>query len=120
MRSSWSLGVVFIALGGLSVSGIGGRHPLGPVAWVLAALLVAAGALMFTRTRAAFYCALTVGALTAASGALALAHHPELALPVPPALSIVVGLYLIFRTAIAAPTFGPAKQRGFIPRDEEK
>jgi hypothetical protein len=121
MRSSWSLGIVYIALGGLSVSGIGGRHPLGPVAWVLAALLVAAGALMFTRTRPAFFFALAAGALTAASGVMPYLHHPELALPVPPALSIVVGLYLIFRTAIAAPTFGPPKTRsGFIPRDEEK
>src|SRR5262249_2017797 len=58
MRSSWSLGVVFIVLGGLSVSGIGGHRPLGPAPWVLAGLLVAAGALLFTRTRVAFYVAL--------------------------------------------------------------
>lgn len=120
MRSFWSLGVVFIALGGLSVSGIGGRHPLGPVAWVLAAILVAAGALLFTRMRAAWFFALAAGALTAASGVMPYLHHPELALPVPPALAIVVGLYLVFRTAIAAPTFGPHKPRGFIPRDEEE
>ena len=116
MRSSWSLGVVFIALGGLSVSGIGGHRPLGVVPWVLAALLVLAGALLFTRTRPAFYAAIAVGALTAITGILALAHHPELALPVPPALSIGVGLYLVFRTAIASPAFGGGgKQKGFIP-----
>ncbi|HEX6839472.1 MAG TPA: hypothetical protein VF334_23005 [Polyangia bacterium] len=114
MRSSWSLGVVYIALGGLSVSGIGGHRPLGAVPWVLAGLLVAAGAFLFTRTRISFYVALAVGALTAITGILALAHHPELALPVPPALSIGVGLYLVFRTAIASPTFG-AKKKGFVP-----
>lgn len=114
MRSSWSLGVVFIALGGLSVSGIGGHRPLGVVPWVLAALLVVAGALLFSRTRVAFYIALAVGALTAVSGVLAYAHHPELGLPVPPALSIGVGLYLVFRTAIASPQFFARKAK-FIP-----
>jgi hypothetical protein len=115
MRSSWSLGVVYIALGGLSVSGIGGHRPLGAAPWVIAALLVLAGALLFTRARAAFYFALAVAALTAVTGIIALAHHPELALPVPPALSIGVGLYLVFRTAIASPAFGVAKKKGFIP-----
>ena len=114
MRSSWSLGVVYIALGGLSVSGIGGHRPLGVVPWILAGLLVVVGALLFTRTRAAFYAALAVGALTAVAGVLALAHHPELSLPVPPALSIGVGLYLVFRTAIASPTFG-GRKKGFVP-----
>jgi len=116
MRSSWSLGVVFIALGGLSVSGIGGHHPMGVVPYVLAGLLVAAGVFLFTKLRASFYAAIAVGALTAVTGVVALAHHPELALPVPPALSIGVGLYLVFRTAIASPAFGGApKKKGFLP-----
>ena len=114
MRSSWSLGVVFIALGGLSVSGIGGHRPLGAVPWILAGLLVVAGAFLFTRTRASFYLALAAGAITAISGVLAFAHHPELALPVPPALSVGVGLYLVFRTAIASPSFG-GRRKGFVP-----
>lgn len=118
MRSSWSLGIVFVALGGLSVSGIGGHRPLGPVPWVLAALLVAVGAFLFTRLRAAFWAGIVVGLVTAISGGVALAHHPELALPVPPALSIGIGLYLVFRTAIASSQFGPRK-RGFIPPPEE-
>ena len=116
MRSSWSLGVVFIALGGLSVSGIGGHRPLGIAPYVIAGLLVAVGVFLFTKLRAAFYAALAVAALTAVTGILALAHHPELALPVPPALSIGVGLYLIFRTAIASPLFGGTpKKKGFLP-----
>jgi hypothetical protein len=118
MRSSWSLGVVYIVLGGLSVSGIGGRHALGPVAWVLAGLLVLAGALLFTRIRAAFWTALVVAAITAASGIMPLLHHPEWALPVPPALAIGIGLYLILRVSLAASTFG-VKPRGFLPRDEQ-
>lgn len=118
MRSSWSLGVVFVALGGIAVSSIGGHRPVGPVPWLLAGLLVVTGALLFTRTRAAFWLAINTGAVTAITGILALLHHPEWALPVPPALSIGVGLYLIFRTAIASPTFGARKKQGFIPRDE--
>lgn len=115
MRSSWSLGVVYIALGGLSVSGIGGHRALGVAPYAIAGLLVLAGALLFTRARPAFYFALAVAALTAVTGIVALAHHPELALPVPPALSIGVGLYLIFRTAIASPTFGAPAKKGFLP-----
>ena len=117
MRSSWSLGVVFIALGGLSASGIGGHRPFGPVPWAIAALLVVAGVFLFTRTRASFYLALAAAAVTATSGILAFAHHPELALPVPPALAVGVGLYLIFRTAIASSTLGK-KKTGLLPPDE--
>jgi hypothetical protein len=118
MRSSFTLGVVFIALGGLSASGIGGHRPIGTVPWAIAGLLVVAGLLLFTRTRASFFVALAAGAVTAITGVLALAHHPELALPVPPALSVGVGLYLIFRTAIASPLLGGKKPKGFVPRDE--
>jgi hypothetical protein len=116
MRSSWSLGILYIVFGGLAVSGIGGHRPLGPVAWVLAGLLIAAGALILTRLRPAFYVALAVGGLVAASGIMPYVGHPELSLPVPPALSIGVGLYLVFRTAITASAFGAPKSRGFIPR----
>jgi hypothetical protein len=118
MRSSLSLGFVYLVLGGMSVSGIGGHRPVGTVPWVLAGLLVVAGALLFTRTRVAFYVAIATGALVAAGGVLALMHHPELGLAVPPALSIGVGLYLVFRTAIAASTFGAPRKKGFIPRNE--
>jgi hypothetical protein len=119
MRSSFTLGVVFIALGGLSASGIGGHRPLGPVPWAIAGLLVVAGLFLFTRTRASFFVALAAGAVTAITGVVALAHHPELALPVPPALSVGVGLYLIFRTAIASPLLGGKKKsKGFLPHDE--
>lgn len=118
MRSSpLSLAFVYFALGGLSVSGIGGHRALSPVAWVLAGLLVAAGALLLTRTRAAFWIALVVAAVTAASGVMPLVHHPELSLPLHPAATIGVSLYLVLRIGMAASAFG-VKPRGFIPRDD--
>jgi hypothetical protein len=115
MRSPFTLGIVYVALGGLSVSGIGGHRPLGVVPWVLAGLLVVAGVALFTRLRPAYYFAIAVAALTAVTGVLALAHHPELALPAPPAVSIVVGLYLIFRSALASSSGGADRKKAFIP-----
>jgi hypothetical protein len=114
MRSPFTLGFVYVVLGGLSVSGIGGHRPFGVVPWVLAGLLVVAGVALFTRTRPAYYLAIAVATLTSVSGVLALAHHPELALPASPYVSIGVGLYLIFRTALALPS--PAgRKKAFIP-----
>ncbi len=115
MRSSWSLSVLLIVFGGLAVSGIGGHRPLGVLQWTLAAMLVVAGVLLFTRTRASLYFAFAAGAATTVTGILAFAHHPELALPVWPALSVGMGLYIILRAAMAAPTLGGAKKKGFIP-----
>lgn len=114
MRSSSSLGVVFIALGGLSISGIGQR-PVGVVPWLLAGLLVTAGVLLLTRRRAAVWLAMAAGLVTALSGIMPYLHHPELALPIPPPLSIGIGLYLVFRTALSASGVGTSKRRGFIP-----
>lgn len=116
MRSSWLLGVVFIVLGGLSLTPLGGHRVLTPAQWGLAIFLVAAGAFTFTRLRASYYVALVAATLTVVTGILGLAHHPEYALPIHPAASIGFGLYLIFRTAIASPQFGGApKKKGFLP-----
>jgi hypothetical protein len=114
MRSSWSLGVLFVVLGGLSVAPLGAPRFVGPVQWALAGLLVAAGAFVFTKLRAAYFVALAVATLTVVTGVIALAHHPELALPVSPYVSIGVGLYLVFRTTISSPLFG-ARKKGFLP-----
>jgi hypothetical protein len=117
MRSPVSLGLVFIAMGGLSISGIAGRHPLGPVAWGIAGLLVLGGVALLLRRPFAFYVALAAAVVTAATGVMPYLHHPELALPVPPILSIVVGLYLVGRTALLR-LAGPEKRRGFLPHDD--
>jgi hypothetical protein len=118
MRSPVTLGVVFIAMGGLSISGIAGHHPQGPVGWSIAGLLVAAGIALLINRPFAFYLALIAGTVTAATGVMPYLHHAELALPVPPLLSIVVGLYLVGRTAMLR-LMTPDKSRGFLPRDRK-
>jgi hypothetical protein len=102
-------------MGGLSISGIAGHHPLGPVSWGIAGLLVVAGLALLIGRPLAFYLALFAGTVTAATGVMPYLHHPELALPVPPLLSIVVGLYLVGRTAMLR-LMTPEKPRGFLPR----
>lgn len=109
MRSPWSLGLLMIAMGGVGISGIGGQKPHGAVPYAIAAVLVAGGALMFLRRPFVFYVALAAAAVLAATGGLALAGKPQLALPVPPALSLVVGLYLCLRAIIARPAMQPRK-----------
>jgi hypothetical protein len=103
-------------MGGLSISGIAGRHPLGPVAWGIAGLLVVAGIALLIRRPFAFYLAVFAGTVTAAMGVMPYLHHPELSLPVPPPLSIGVGLYLVGRTAMLR-LMATDKPRGFLPRE---
>jgi hypothetical protein len=118
MRSSWSLGVLYIALGGLAVSPIGGgHHPLTPVALAIAGGLVLGGVALILQRSFAFWVAIAAASVTVLTGALALAKQPQLALPVPAGLSIGVGLYLILRTFMARSSMGP-RRRGFIPHDE--
>ena len=112
MRSSSQLGIVYVALGGVSVSG-SAATARSARAGCSRACSSLAGAALFTRLRPAFYFALGWRRADRGDGVLALAHHPELALPTPPAASIAVGLYLVFRTALASPQFVPApKQEG--------
>jgi hypothetical protein len=106
-------------MGGLSLSGIGGHVPLGWAAWGIAGLLIIAGVLLLLKRSFAFYVAIAAAIITAATGVMPYLHHPELALPVPPILSIVVGLYLVARTAMLR-LAKPDKATGFLPRDDDK
>ncbi len=106
-------------MGGLSISGIAGRHALGPAAYAIAALLAIAGVFLLLRRTFAFWIGMLAGTVTAVTGVLAWAHHPELALPVPPLLSIVVGLYLVARTAMLR-ALSDNRATGFLPRDKQQ
>ena len=116
MRPSSSLGVVFIALGGIAVAPLVGRGAPGPVAIAIAALLVVAGVSLLTGRGFAFWVAIAAATVAALTGLLAWTGHPTWGLPVPPPLSIGVGLYLILRTFMARGSLG-VKPRGFLPRD---
>jgi hypothetical protein len=117
MRSSTTLGVVFIALGGIAVAPLGHHGALTVPALVIAALLVLAGVALLTARGFAFWVAIGAAGVALLTGVAALLGHPALALPVPPLLSVVVGSYLILRTFMARGSLG-AKRRGFLPRDE--
>ncbi|HWE27946.1 MAG TPA: hypothetical protein VHB97_08080 [Polyangia bacterium] len=118
MRSSWSLGPLFIVVGGIAVSPLGTRTgPLTPVAIVIAAVLIAAGVLFLTKRPFAFWVGIVAAGLTALTGLVALAGHPRFALPLPPALSVGLGLYLGFRAVMAR--VAANTPRRFIPTDED-
>jgi hypothetical protein len=102
MRSPWSVGLFMIVFAGLGLTKFGqSPQPLGPAQYAIAGVLTIAGALMFLRKPFTTYVALAAAGLVVVSGLLAFSGHPELALPFPPVMSVVVGLYLILRTLIA-------------------
>jgi hypothetical protein len=109
MGSDRTVGVVMIAMGVLSVSPLGQRHVIGVVPWVIAALLIATGAGLFLRRVATYWLAVGAAGLCALSGLLPFIGRPDLALPVPGWLSIVVGLYLLLRLFIAKRALTPRK-----------
>ena len=86
-----------ISMGGLSIGGIGPHKQLGVAAYVIAGLLIGGGASLFVRSRVSIFLALFAALVTAISGLAARFGHPDLALPIPWWLSVVVGLYLCIR-----------------------
>jgi hypothetical protein len=114
VRSPISLAILFIALAGLSIAGGGGLGMngvghLSPGAYGLAGVLVVAGLLVLTRMRIAYYVGIAAGILTALSGVVAWAAPAmgaRFALPIHPGISMVVGLYLVMRVALAHRLFG--------------
>jgi hypothetical protein len=118
MRPSSSLGVVFIALGGIAVAPLGGRGAPTVQAMIIAAILVVAGVALLTGRGFAFWVAMAAALTASLTGMVAWMGHPAWGLPVPPALSIGVGLYLILRTFMARASLG-VKPRGFLPDDDE-
>ena len=101
MRSSWSLGPLYIAVGALAVSPLGARGPLTPAAIVLAALLIVAGVVLLTKRGFAYWLAIPVAVVVALSGVVAQLGHPQWTLLSPPWMPIVLGGYLTVRTLMA-------------------
>ena len=105
MRSELTLGLVFLAFAAFPAVAVPGAH-LAVFAWVQVGLLALAGALAITKIRAAYYVALVVAATVVLSGVLTWAGVGKLGLPMNPLLQVVLGLYLLFRVALAHSTFG--------------
>ena len=101
MQSGWSVAILMIAMGALSVGGFGVQQPPTAIGWAIAGALVCAGGLLFLRRPFAWYLGLGVAALTVATGMASQLGKPQFALPVPPLLSIVIGMYLILRLIIS-------------------
>ena len=101
MQYGWSVAILMIAMGALSVGGFGVQQPPTPIGWAIAGALVCAGGLLFMRRPFAWYLGLLVSFVTVATGAAAQLGKPQFALPVPPLLSIVIGMYLILRLLIS-------------------
>jgi hypothetical protein len=113
------LALVLVVLAGIGLSGIGGAHATHPAQWALGALLVGAGLVVLLRRPFSFHVALGVALLVAVSGCVAWLGHPELALPVPPVLSIVLGLYLCLRTVLARPGLSQRVRRPLFDEEPE-
>src|SRR5688500_374648 len=101
MRAGWSVALFFVLMGGLGVRRIGSQESPSTVGWALAGYLVASGAALLLRHKLTFWNAMMAATLLAVSGALALAGKRELSLPMPPWLTLVVGLYMCLRLIMA-------------------
>ncbi len=103
----FTLGALMIAFGAVpNIFAMPQGHPTMP-ALVIAASLVAGGVALFFRRPASFWIALGAGLLTALAGAIGLARHRVIGLPVPPIASLVGGLYVTLRVSLARPSLRP-------------
>lgn len=109
MRSPWSIGLVMIVMAGMSVSGLDGVRPQGTLPWVLAGILCVGGIVMLLRPPFALWVAVGCSAMLVVTGALAYLGHPQLALPVHPILSVVIGLYICLRSLLMRPPSRPPR-----------
>lgn len=121
MRSTFTLGFVFLALAGFSYYGAGHapRGRLTPISWALMGLLVVTGLLIIARLRVGYYAGIATGFITALAGVLAWTHvgGSALALPIQPAIAVVVGLYLCMR--VATTPIGPRPSLAEKLREDE-
>jgi hypothetical protein len=92
-----------IVVAGMSVSGIDVNRPQGVVPWVIAAIVCAGGIAVLFRQKWGIWVAVACSALLVVTGALAYLGHPELALPLHPILSVVLGLYVCLRALLMRP-----------------
>ena len=78
---------------------------------VAAAWLVVGGAAMMLKRRVAFWIALGAGLFVAATGVWGMVANRMIGLPFPSLVSLVAGLYICFRIAMAKSALGPTAPR---------
>jgi hypothetical protein len=98
-----------IVVAGMSVSGLDGNRPQGTIPWVIAGIVCAGGIAVLFRRKWGIWVAVGCSALLVITGALAYLGHPELALPLHPILSVVIGLYVCLRALLMRPA--PSRPR---------
>jgi hypothetical protein len=98
MRSPWSVGLIMILFAGIGLTNLGQPHPpLGPAQWIVCGSLLLGGLLMFLNRPWSRWVAVAAALVLVASGALAM-KRPEFGLYLQPAISIVIGFYIVLRT----------------------
>jgi hypothetical protein len=108
-----------ILMGGVGMTGLG-RTAIAPGSYAVSAILVVGGLALFLRKPFSFWVAIVAAGVLLVSGIAGFLHHPELGLPVNPAISVVVGIYLCLRVVIAKSALSPKKPRGFLPEEQPK
>jgi len=102
MQSPITVGILMIAMAGLGLVPLGpNRASAGAAQYAIAGVLVVAGALLILRQRWAFQIALGAAGILIGTGLAALFGYPQLALPLHPMISVVIGMYLVLRVVMA-------------------
>jgi hypothetical protein len=100
MRSPWSVGLIMILFAGIGLTNLGQPHPpLGPAQWIVCGALLVGGLLMFLNRPWSRWVAIAAALILVASGVLAM-KRPEYGLYLQPAISLVIGCYIILRTLL--------------------
>jgi uncharacterized membrane protein (UPF0136 family) len=121
MQSPLTVGILMIAMAGIGLAPLGPppRPPIGVVQLAIAGVLVIAGVLLVMRRQIGIWFAFGAAAVLSGTGVAALLGARHFALPVPPAISIVIGLYLFLRVAMARAGLKSSKPKGTLPPPEE-
>jgi hypothetical protein len=121
MQSPLTVGILMIAMAGIGLAPLGPepRQPIGPVQLAIAGILILAGVLLVMRRQIGIWFAFGAAAVLTGTGIAALIGARQFALPVPPAISIVIGLYLFLRVAMARAGLKSAKPKGTLPPPQE-
>jgi hypothetical protein len=106
--SPWSIGFVMIVAGAGTVLYAWSNHvPPTALSLIAAAVLCLGGGALFVRRRAAWLVALGAAIITAGFAAASFLLRREVGLPLPPIVTLVLGLYMTMRVLLLRSSFDP-------------